>query len=92
MLELCDRELVVEEAVPKLQILPDVDFLPQKIVILQPCVVFNELSVEESLRDLDVTLVLDEHIESTEGLRHTIIVALIIFTKPIVRDARYQPD
>ena len=69
MLELRDRELVVQETIPEHKVLPDVDFFFKKTGLFKFGFIFNKCRVKTTLRYLDVPLIFDKETEASESLR-----------------------
>ena len=91
VLQLADGEPMVQEAVPKSQILPDVDLLAKHTTMFKLGLAFDEHRIEATRGDLDVPLVLHEEVQAAEGLwdSHR---TLRIIVEPEVRDAWHQAN
>ena len=62
MLELRDLESLIKETITVHHVLPHVDFLANKAREFQLRLILDQLWVEEALRNLDMSLVLNEHV------------------------------
>ena len=59
---------MVKESITVHHVLPHVDFLANEVREFELCLILDQLWVEEALRNLDMSLVLDEHVKSSVSL------------------------